>query len=86
MTDKTKSTTSPTKPRRRYRRWIAVIAATAIATLVVSIFLGFWPRSMSMQNPWDAIPKATPEQIAKLHEPEALRADLDAIVALHERT
>ncbi|MFN9749794.1 MAG: hypothetical protein ACK57U_00235, partial [Planctomycetota bacterium] len=74
------------KPRRRYRRWIAVISVTAIAILVASIFLGFWPRSMSMQDPWDAIPKATPEQIAKLHEPEALRADLDAIVALHERT
>jgi len=74
------------KPRRRYRRWIAVISVTAIAIFVASIFLGFWPRSMSMQNPWDAIPKATPEQIAKLHEPEALRADLDAIVALHERT
>ncbi|MFN9970915.1 MAG: hypothetical protein ACK58T_13580, partial [Phycisphaerae bacterium] len=59
---------------------------TAIAILVASIFLGFWPRSLSMQDPWDAIPKATPEQIAKLHEPEALRADLDAIVALHERT
>ena len=74
------------KPRRRYRRWIAVIAATAIAILVASIFLGFWPRSMFMQSPWDAIPKATLEQIAKLHEPEALREDLDAIVALHERT
>ncbi|MFN5769374.1 MAG: S41 family peptidase [Pirellulaceae bacterium] len=74
------------KPRRRYRRWIAVISVTAIAILVASIFLGFWPRSLSMQDPWDAIPKATPEQIAKLHEPEALRADLDAIVALHERT
>jgi len=74
------------KPRRRYRRWIAVISVTAIAIFVASIFLGFWPRSMSMQNPWDAIPTATPEQIAKLHEPEALRGDLDAIVALHERT
>ncbi|MFO0077865.1 MAG: hypothetical protein ACK55N_02145, partial [Planctomycetota bacterium] len=74
------------KPPRRYRRWIAVISVTAIAILVASIFLGFWPRSMSMQDPWDAIPKATPELIAKLHEPEALRADLDAIVALHERT
>jgi hypothetical protein len=41
---------------------------------------------MFMQSPWDAIPKATPEEIAKLHQPEALRADLDAIVALHERT
>ncbi len=86
MTKDTDSSPTPTKPRRRYRRWIAVIAATAIATLVASIFLGFWPRSMFMQNPWDAIPKATPEQIAKLHEPEALRADIDAIVAVHERT
>jgi hypothetical protein len=41
---------------------------------------------MFMQSPWNAIPKATPEEIAKLHEPNALRADLDAIVALHERT
>jgi len=43
-------------------------------------------RIEQQQDPWDAIPKATPEEIAKLHEPEALRADLDAIVALHERT
>jgi hypothetical protein len=62
------------------------MAASAIAILVASIFLGFWPRSIFMQSPWNAIPNATPEQIAKLHEPEALRADLDAIVALHERT
>jgi len=41
---------------------------------------------MFMQSPWDAIPKATPVEIAKLHDPDALRADLDAIVALHERT
>ncbi|MFN6129630.1 MAG: hypothetical protein ACK57G_08415, partial [Planctomycetota bacterium] len=71
MTDKTKSTTSPTKPRRRYRRWIAVIAASAIAILVASIFLGFWPLSLFIQDPWDAIPKASPEEIAKLHQPDA---------------
>ncbi|MFM8639504.1 MAG: hypothetical protein ACKOEL_02540 [Planctomycetota bacterium] len=41
---------------------------------------------MFMQDPWEAIPKATPDEVAKLHPPEALRADLDAIVALHERT
>jgi len=41
---------------------------------------------MFIRDPWDAIPRATPEEIAKLHEPEALRVDLDAIVALHERT
>ena len=75
MTEPSESTPPKMKPRRHYRRWIAVIAATAIATLVGSIFLGFWPRSMFMQNPWDAIPKASPKEIAKLYEPEALRAE-----------
>lgn len=41
---------------------------------------------MFMQNPYDAIPKPTATEIATLHAPEALRADLDALVALHERT
>lgn len=39
-----------------------------------------------MQSPWDSVPRATPEQIAQFHDPAALREDLDAIVALHERT
>ena len=51
-----------------------------------AVLSGGCSRSMFMQSPWNAIPKATPEEIAKLHEPDALRADLDAIVALHERT
>ncbi|MFN4838819.1 MAG: hypothetical protein ACK48N_03065, partial [Planctomyces sp.] len=74
------------RPRRRLRRlaaWTACIAV--IATAAVTLW-GGCSKSMFMQSPWDAIPKATPEEIAKLHEPEALRADLDAIVALHERT
>jgi C-terminal processing protease CtpA/Prc len=86
MTEPSESTPSKLKPRRRYRRWIAVISATAIAILVASIFLGFWPLSLFIQDPWDAIPKASPEEIAKLHQPDALRADLDEIIALHERT
>ncbi len=53
-----------------------MIAATAIAILVASIFLGFWPLSLFILDPWDAIPKASPEEIAKLHQPDALRADL----------
>ena len=80
------STPVPGKSRRRYWRWLVAISATAIAILLATIFLGFWPRSMFMQSPWAAIPRATPEQLSKLHEPESLRADLDAIVALHERT
>jgi hypothetical protein len=54
-----------------------------MAAVVLS---GGCSRSVFMQSPWEAIPKATPEEIAKLHDPDALRADLDAIVALHERT
>ena len=73
-------------PRFRLRRllvWTAfvVVAATAAVTL-----FGGCSRSMFMQDPWDAIPEATPEEIAALHEPAALRADLDVLVALHERT
>jgi hypothetical protein len=37
-----------------------------------------------MQNPYEAIPKSTPAQLAQVHPPQALHADLDAIVALHE--
>ena len=54
--------------------------------MVAVVLSGGCSRSMFMQSPWDAIPKATPDEIAKLHDPDALRADLDAIVALHERT
>ena len=73
-------------PRRRVRRlaaWTACVALVATATVTLS---GGCSRSMFMQSPWEAIPPVTPEEIAQLHQPEALRADLDAIVALHERT
>lgn len=43
-------------------------------------------RSLFIQSPWDAIPRASIDVIAKHHQPEALRADLDSIIALHERT
>jgi hypothetical protein len=78
---------SPSLSRRRRRRRAIVIAA-AMALLGVTMFASCGPsiRSMFIQDPWAAIPRATPEEIAKVHEPEALRADLDAIVALHERT
>jgi len=74
------------RPRRRLRRlaaWSACIAVIATAAVTLS---GGCSQSMFMQSPWNAIPAATPEEIAKLHQPDALRADLDAIVALHERT
>jgi len=43
-------------------------------------------RSTVIQNPYAAFPSSTLAQIAQVHPPEALRADLDAIVALQERT
>ena len=75
-------------PGRRCRRLvvrIAIVAATAVAIGLAVVFLGGWSRSTFIQSPWNSIPKATPEELAKLHDPEALRADLDAIIALHER-
>jgi hypothetical protein len=77
------STKAPRRRLRRFASWSASLALVATAAVTLS---GGCSQSMFMQDPWDAIPKATPEEIAKLHEPEALRADLDAIVALHERT
>lgn len=43
-------------------------------------------RSTFIQNPYEAIARSSPKAIAQVHQPEALHADLDAIVALHERT
>ncbi|MFN5661716.1 MAG: S41 family peptidase [Planctomyces sp.] len=73
-------------PRRRLRRLAAWSALVAIAVTAAVVLSGGCSRSAFIVDPWEAIPKATPEEIAKQHEPEALRADLDAIVALHERT
>jgi hypothetical protein len=70
--------------RPRLLRRVVVVAVLVVGT--AALFSGGCSRSMFMQSPWEAIPKATPEEIEQLHQPEALRADLDAIVALHERT
>jgi hypothetical protein len=72
--------------RRRNRPIATWTVSVALIAIVTAALLGGCSPSMFMQSPWNAIPKATPEEIAKLHQPEALRADLDAIVALHERT
>ena len=73
-------------PRRRLRRIVAWTTLVALPVTAAVVLSGGCSRSVFMQSPWEAIPKATPEEVAKPHEPEALRADLDAIVALHERT
>jgi hypothetical protein len=72
--------------RRRLRRLVESTALVALVVTAAVVLSGGCSRSMFMQSPWEAIPPATPEEIAQLHQPEALRADLDAIVALHERT
>ncbi len=58
-------------------------ALTATAAIMLSSGCS---RSTFIQNPYQAIPRSTPNQIAQVHPPEALQADLEAIVALHERT
>lgn len=59
---------------------------TALAAIAALALSSGCSRSTFMQNPYEAIPKSTPAQLAQVHQPQALRADLDAIVALHERT
>ena len=77
---------STVAPRRRVRHLVASAACTALVVGGAAALLWGCSRSMFMQSPWEAVPQATPEEISRLHQPEALRADLDAIVALHERT
>ena len=77
------STKSPRRRLRRFAAWMTCAALVAIAGVALS---GGCSHSMFLQSAWDAIPKATPEELAKRRDPAALRADLDAIVALHERT
>jgi hypothetical protein len=71
---------------RRILRIAAWTVGVALVTAGTAALFGGCSRSMFMQSPWEAVPQATPEEISRLHQPEALRADLDAIVALHERT
>ena len=61
-------------------------AFTALAATAAIALVSGCSRSTFIQNPYEAIPRSTPAQIAQVHPPEALRADLDAIVALQERT
>jgi len=60
--------------------------AGALAAAAVLALSSGCSQFTFLQNPYEAIQKSTPEQISQVHQPQALRADLDAIVALHERT
>lgn len=71
---------------RRSRQVTARTSCTALVAAAALVLSSGCSSSMFMQDPYDAIPKATAAEIATLHAPEALRADLDALVALHERT
>ena len=72
---------SSRRPLITARRVFTALAATTALALTSGC-----ARSTFMQNPYEAIPKSTPAQMAQVHQPQALRADLDAIIALHERT
>ncbi len=68
------------------RRIHLLKAFTVLAAMAALALSSGCSRSTFVQNPYEAIPKSTPTQIAQVHEPQALHDDLDAIVALHERT
>lgn len=76
----------PSIQRSSTTQRILVPAALSIMALSIIALLSGCSRSLFMQDPWDAIPRASADDIATLHQPGALRADLDTIVALHERT
>jgi hypothetical protein len=66
--------------KSRSRRILRIAARTvgvALVTAGTAALFGGCSRSMFMQSPWEAVPQATPEEISRLHQPEALRADLD---------
>ena len=72
--------------RPRPIRW-CLRAALAIVFLVAVVSIsGGCSTSFFTQSKFDELPPVTAEDIARVHEPEGLRADLDALVALHERT
>jgi|LakMenEpi03Aug12_release.lakeMendotaPanAssembly.Ray.scaffolds.fasta_scaffold166302_2 hypothetical protein len=73
-------------PGRRRRR-ASVLAVAAVPLLVVVFALaGGCSTSFYTQSMFDELPSVTAEDLARVHAPEGLRADLDALVALHERT
>jgi hypothetical protein len=74
---------APRRLRLQIAAWRAFTAVTATVAITLSSGCS---RSTFIQNPYGAIPRSTPEQIRQVHQPEALHADLYAIVALHERT
>jgi hypothetical protein len=61
------------------------VSQTLMGIVVLSLLAGCSQSSFT-QSPWDEVQRATPQEIATLHQPEALRADIDTIIALHERT
>jgi C-terminal processing protease CtpA/Prc len=69
--------------RLQIAAWKGFIVLTAAAAITLSSGCA---RSTFLQNPYEAVPRATPQQLAQVHQPAALHGDLEAIVALHERT
>ncbi len=74
------STTEPTDARPSKEPWHWNAQRRRVASAVAILFVGCAHPGAGAQAP-----PATPETIAKVHDPAALQADLDAIVELHER-
>ena len=53
-------------PLRRVRHLLASAACTALVVGGAAALLWGCSRSMFMQSPWEAVPQATPEEIAFL--------------------
>ena len=81
----TRAVSAPAPGRRRRR---APSLAAVAALLLASAFApaGGCSTSFYTQSIFDELPPVTAEDLARVHAPERLRADLDALVALHERT
>jgi Peptidase family S41 len=71
----------PRPHRRRLRATLAIVFLVAVVSISGGCSTSFFTQSM-----FDELPPVTAEDLARVHEPEGLRADLDALVALHERT
>jgi len=71
-------TLSP-RPLAQISAWLACLALGLTLP-------GACSASLFIQSPFDALPRVSPGDIDRLHPPQALRDDLEAIVALHERT
>ena len=83
----TSSLPSPAPARRpRLRRLPCRTAAAGVLLAAAFALAGGCSTSFYTQSLFDELPAVTAGDLARVHAPAGLRADLDALVALHERT